>query len=136
MKTPTTHEKKWSCCGAVTVVSEAHEWENGTCSECGYVCSHTGGKATCTNKAKCEVCGAEYGELDGGNHSDMKHIDAKAATKGAEGNIEYWCCDDCGKYFADAAAKQEITEADTVTAKLPEEKPTSPKTGDTSHLAL
>ena len=59
-----------------------------------------------------------------------------AATKTSEGNIEYWYCSGCGKYYKDAKATQEITKADTVTAKLPEEKPTSPKTGDTSNLTL
>ena len=97
---------------------------------------HTGGTATCTDKAICETCGESYGELNANNHADMKHIDAKAATKTAEGNTEYWYCEDCNKYFADKDGAKEITKADTVTAKLPEEKPTSPKTGDTSNLAL
>ena len=97
---------------------------------------HTGGTATCTDKAICEVCGESYGELDSNNHADLKHIEAKAATKTAEGNTEYWYCEDCGKYFSDKDGAKEITKADTVTAKLPEEKPTSPKTGDTSNLAL
>ena len=78
---------------------------------------HTGGKATCKDKAKCEVCGAEYGEIDAKNHTDLKHIPAKVATKTAEGNIEYWYCDGCKKYFSDAAATKEITKAATVTAK-------------------
>ena len=96
----------------------------------------SGGKATCAEKAVCEVCGESYGELNANNHADMKHIEAKAATKTAEGNIEYWYCEDCDKYFADKDGNKEITKADTVTAKLPDEKPTSPKTGDTSNLAL
>ena len=97
---------------------------------------HTGGTATCKDRAICEVCGESYGELNANNHADMKHVEAKAATKTAEGNIEYWYCDSCGKYFADKDGLKEITKADTVTAKLPEEKPVSPKTGDTSNLAL
>ena len=79
---------------------------------------HTGGKATCTERAVCEVCGKAYGDLDGNHHANLKHIPAKAATKTAGGNIEYWYCEDCGKYFADAAATKEIKQADTVTAKL------------------
>ena len=72
------------------------------CDYCGKkLTEHTGGKATCKDKAKCEVCGAEYGEFDANNHSDLKYIDAKAATKDAEGNIEYWYCEGCGKYFSD-----------------------------------
>ena len=95
----------------------------------------SGGKATCTEKAVCEVCGKAYGELDANNHADLKHIDAKAATKDAEGNIEYWYCEDCGKYYSDAEGTKEITKAATVTAKLPDD-PKSPQTGDNSNFML
>ena len=267
-QTKTTHEKKWNCCGDVIVASEAHEWSDGACSECGYKClhndtdenhicdicekiisnhedadkdhicdycgktisnhedadndhvcdyckkvisnhedadknhicdycekvitnhedtdknhicdycekiisnhedadknhvcdycgktisnhedtdnnhicdhcgkiitNHTGGKATCAEKAVCEVCGKAYGELDANHHADLKHIEAKAATKDAEGNTEYWYCEACGKYYDDAAATKEIKIADTVTAKLPDDSK-SPKTGDNSNLML
>ena len=80
---------------------------------------HTGGTATCKDKAICEVCGESYGKLDPNNHANLKHIDAKAATKTSEGNIEYWYCDGCNKYYKDTKATQEITKAQTVTAKLP-----------------
>ena len=92
---------------------------------------HTGGKATCTERAVCEVCGKAFGDLDGNHHANLKHIDAKAATKTAGGNIEYWYCEDCGKYFADAAATKEIKQADTVTAKL-SGAAKSPQTGGNS----
>ena len=125
------------------------------CDLCGKTLSeHTGGTATCKDKAKCAVCGESYGELDANNHSNLKHIEAKAATKTAEGNIEYWYCADCGKYYKDAKATQEITKEQTVTAKLPSDNNTSaggstgnnnkpssnatalPQTGDTSNPAL
>ena len=93
---------------------------------------HTGGTATCTKKAVCEVCGKAYGEPDPKNHTDLKHIPAKAATEDAEGNIEYWYCSGCGKYYSDKDGTKEITKADTVTAKLPK----SPQTGDISNLML
>ena len=96
---------------------------------------HTGGTATCKDKAICEVCGESYGKLDPNNHANLKHIDAKAATKTSEGNIEYWYCDGCNKYYKDAKATQEITKAQTVTAKLPDDSK-SPQTGDNSNLAL
>lgn len=104
----------------------------------------SGGKATCRDKAKCAVCGAEYGKLDAKNHADLKHIPAKAATWVAEGNIEYWYCEGCGRYFSDRDGTKEIRRADTVTAKRksssaaakPEDDPKSPGTGDTSNLAL
>lgn len=92
---------------------------------------HTGGKATCAERAVCEICGKAYGEPDPKNHTDLKHIPAKAATKTAGGNIEYWYCEDCGKYFADAAATKEIKQADTVTAKL-SGTAKSPQTGGDS----
>ena len=92
---------------------------------------HTGGTATCTERAVCEICGKAFGDLDGNHHANLKHIDAKAATKTAEGNIEYWYCEDCGKYFADAAATKEIKQADTVTAKL-SGAAKSPQTGGDS----
>ena len=93
---------------------------------------HTGGKSTCTQKAVCEVCGKAYGEPDPKNHTGLKHIPAKAATEDAEGNIEYWHCSGCGKYYSDKDGTKEIKKADTVTAKLPK----SPPTGDTSNLML
>ncbi len=92
---------------------------------------HTGGTATCTERAVCEVCGKAYGEPDPKNHTNLKHIPAKAATKTAGGNIEYWYCEDCDKYFADAAATKEIKQADTVTAKL-SGAAKSPQTGGNS----
>ena len=101
-----------------------HECANESCDvtdnagKDGYA-EHSGGKATCKAKAVCEICKASYGNLDPNNHTDLKHIDAKAATAAAEGNIEYWYCEDCDKYFSDAAATKEITKAQTVTAKLP-----------------
>ena len=112
------------------------------CDLCGKTLSeHSGGKATCKDKAKCEFCGGSYGELNVNNHSDLKHFSAVAATKTAEGNIEYWYCSGCKKYYKDAAATQEIKQADTVTAKRPSGTITpgadkSPQTGDNSKLLL
>ena len=107
-----------------------HDWsvwtsnDDGThsrCCTCNAVekekCS--GGMATCIAKAVCEICKESYGSPDPNNHADLKHIDAKAATAAEEGNIEYWYCGGCKKYFSDAAATKEITKAATVTAKLP-----------------
>ena len=95
----------------------------------------SGGKATCIEKAVCEVCGKAYGKPDSNNHTDLKHIDAKAATEDAEGNIEYWYCGGCDKYYSDKDGINEIKKADTVTAKLPGD-PKSPRTGNASDLAL
>ena len=118
------------------------------CDPCGKTLSeHSGGTATCKNKAKCKICGESYGDLNANNHSDLKHFPAVAATKTTEGNIEYWYCEGCGKYFSDKDGTKEIKKADTVTAKLPSDnngsnnKPgnnatTSPQTGDNSNFAL
>ena len=95
----------------------------------------SGGKATCIEKAVCEVCGKAYGKPDSNNHTDLKHIDAKAATEDSEGNIEYWYCEGCDKYYSDKDGINEIKKADTVTAKLPGD-PKSPRTGNASDLAL
>ena len=95
----------------------------------------SGGKATCTEKAVCEYCGKAYGKPDLNNHTDLKHIDAKAATEDTEGNIEYWYCGGCDKHYSDKDGINEIKKADTVTAKLPG-NPKSPRTGNASDLAL
>ena len=93
---------------------------------------HTGGTATCTVEAVCEACGNPYGALDAKNHTNLVHIPAKTATADAEGNIEYWYCKDCGKYYSDAAATKELTKAETVIRKLPK----TPQTGDGADLML
>ena len=77
----------------------------------------SGGTATCTEKAKCSVCGVGYGDLNPAHHANLVNVPAKAATTSAEGNIEYWHCGGCGKYYKDAAAQDEITQEDTVIAK-------------------
>ena len=103
------------------------------CDYCGKVITnHIGGKETCRDKAVCEVCGKSYGKLDPNNHTDLKHFPAKAVTEDADGNIEYWYCSGCNKYYSDKDGTKEIAKADTVTAKLPK----SPPTGDTSNLML
>ena len=116
-------------CGKV--ISDHEDADNNhICDYCGKVITnHIGGKETCRDKAVCEVCGKAYGELDPKNHTDLMHIPTKAATEDSEGNIEYWYCSGCGKYYSDKDGTKEIAKADTVTAKLPK----SPKTGDNSN---
>ena len=63
-------------------------------------------------------------------NGELKHshqatrVPAKEATYDATGNIEYWYCAECDKYFADAALTKEISKTDTVIPKL--EKPGQP----------
>lgn len=106
--------------------NETEHWQVCTCGVVFHKAAHSGGKATCKAKAVCEICKESYGSPDLNNHANLKHINAKATTAAAEGNIEYWYCGDCDKYFSDAAATKEITKTDTVTAKLPQ--PTTPPT--------
>ena len=97
------------------------------------LCAHKGGEATCKDKAVCEICGEEYGETDPENHTALKHYEANAATETAEGNIEYWHCDGCDKYFSDADATEEIDGDDIVIAKLtPKKDESGSKTDDGS----
>ena len=139
-KTISNHEdadKNHICDYCEKIISNHEDTDkNHICDYCGKVITnHTGGKATCTEKAICEYCGKAYGELDVNNHTDLKHFPAKAATKTAEGNIEYWYCGGCDKYYSDKDGINEIKKADTVTAKLPGDTK-SPRTGNASDLAL
>ncbi|MCQ2455426.1 MAG: cohesin domain-containing protein [Clostridia bacterium] len=76
---------------------------------------HFGGTATCKAKAVCKDCGVEYGDYAA--HQLTKH-DRVEPTFENDGNIEYWTCDECGKYFSDAEGKNEINAQDTVIGKL------------------
>ena len=102
-----------------------HSWKcvNAGCTALGYVndqgksvegskaCS--GGTATCTEKAICEECNTAYGEEP--THQLVKVNEVKATCKTA-GNIAYYKCtvDSCGKFFSDAAGKEEIVDHDSV----------------------
>ena len=111
---------------------------------------HIGVTATCVDKAKCDICLAAYGDVDTTNHSDLRHVTKVDATATADGNIEYWYCEGCGKYFSDKNGTKEIKKADIVTAKLkddskspqtgdnskPKDDSNSPQAGDNSNLAL
>lgn len=78
------------------------------------------GTATCTEKAICEICGAEYGEVNAFNHTNLVKTEANPATHMTVGNTEYWYCDGCDKYFSDAAGTTEISIKDTIIPKLAE----------------
>jgi len=112
-RTAFNHEQKWNCCGAVIVASEAHEWKDGVCRECGYVCLHN-------DADKDHIC--DYCKKTISKHvdKDKNHI-----------------CDYCEKTISanEDAPTKEIKKADTVTAKLPDDSK-SPQTGDNSNLIL
>ncbi len=77
-----------------------------------------GGTATCKDRAICDDCKTAYGALEPHNNTNLQHFPAKEATKDAEGNIEYWYCDGCGRYYSDMDGTMEIQKADTVIEKL------------------
>ena len=124
-------------------VEHADKNKDHNCDYCGEKLSeHSGGTATCKDKAVCDICGEAYGEL--APHV-LSHVAAKAATTEAEGNKEYWHCSICDKYFSDENATTEIKLSDTVIAKLEpettteakkEEQKDMPKTGDDSNMLL
>ena len=112
-RTAFNHEQKWNCCGAVIVASEAHEWKDGVCRECGYVCLHN----DADKDHICDYCKKTISEhVD----KDKNHI-----------------CDYCEKTISarEDAPTEEIKKANTVTAKLPDDSK-SPQTGDNSNLIL
>lgn len=100
--------------------------------------SHFGGTADCQTPAICSLCGVSYGTKNPNVHANLTHVDAKAATAESAGNIEYWHCEKCGKYYSDAKAAHEITLEQTVIEKLPGKEAVNnlPKTGDDSRVAL
>jgi hypothetical protein len=89
------------------------------CDYCGQeISKHSGGTATCNEFAKCTVCGKTYGDKDIDNHVNLKQFPEKAATADEEGNIEYWYCDGCKKYFSDENGTNEIEQENIVIKKL------------------
>ena len=83
-----------------------------TCCEEGYT-----GDTWCTD---CNTKLAAGTQTDKLAHS-LTVVEAKAATVTEQGNIKYYLCEDCGKYFSDAEGENEISLADTVIQKLPPE---------------
>ena len=77
---------------------------------------HTvGTPASCKAPAVCRYCGESFGDPAPGNHGGLlRRVDKVNATSTADGNIEYWYCSGCGKYYLDAAAGREITRGDTI----------------------
>lgn len=76
--------------------------------------AHENGTATCSAQAICSVCNEPYGSTDPNNHTDIQHVARVESDIGKSGNIEYWYCTGCEKYFSDAALTKEITKQQTV----------------------
>ena len=122
-QTAETHQKKYDCCGADITNVEAHIWKDGVCKVCNYQCGHTGGNATCVKKALCTICGEEYGTYNMSIHEDLHLVAAKEATMKDEGNIEYWYCNACDRYYIRQDGLVEIEKSQTVIAKLKDTTP-------------
>lgn len=105
------------------------------------VIEHKGGTANCKEQAVCTECGNPYGETDPKAHKEaLQHVEAKSATTEEAGNIEYWYCVDCDKYYSDKDGNTEIAKAAITVEKLGSPSnhptPTSPATGDNSYIWL
>ena len=110
-----TFENTWTS-------DETDHWHKCTKSECFKIAdlnTHSGGTSTCVKGKICTTCNKEYGLLDSTNHSNLKHIEAKAPTTSSQGNIEYWYCDGCNKYYSNENADVEITKESTQIPILP-----------------
>jgi hypothetical protein len=114
------HEHSWS---NKWQKNETHHWHECTAANCPITdnskkdnyASHSGGTATCKDRAICEICNEEYGDLA---PHELTHITAKEATVAEFGNTEYWYCRVCDRYFSDENAENEIEPTDTAISKL------------------
>ena len=99
--------------------------------------------ATCTEKgvavdtAKAVLDGKEYTSINENSAVEIaalghkaEKVEGKAPTATEPGNIEYWYCDGCNKYYSDKNAAKEIRKADTVIAKLKSDPNDQKKTTD------
>ena len=92
-QTAETHQAFYLCCGAAASAEANHSWnDESVCSECGYGCAHTGGTATCTALAVCDICGHTYGELL--PHDYRWVIDQEATTEAT--GLKHEECTACG----------------------------------------
>lgn len=98
-----------------------------TCTDKGvkdhYECARTGCGALFEDEAGTKPLTDKDVEISATGH-DLEHVAAKEPTKTATGNIEYWHCKRCDKYFSDKDATAEIRKEDTVIPQLKEEKHT------------
>ena len=131
-RTAFVHEQKWNCCGAVIVASEAHEWKDGVCRECGYECLHND-----TDKNHiCDYCKKTISEHVDKDKNHICDYCEKTISEHVDKDKNH-ICDYCEKTISahEDAPTEEIKKADTVTAKLPDDSK-SPQTGDNSNLIL
>lgn len=93
VQTAETHQAFYLCCGAAAGAEANHSWnDESVCTECGYGCAHTGGTATCTALAVCDICGHTYGDLL--PHDYRWVIDQEATTEAT--GLKHEECTVCG----------------------------------------
>ena len=93
VQTAETHQAFYLCCGAAAGAEANHSWnDESVCTECGYGCAHTGGTATCTALAVCDICGHTYGDLL--PHDYRWVIDQEATTEAT--GLKHEECTACG----------------------------------------
>ena len=131
-RTAFNHEQKWNCCGAVIVASEVHEWKDGVCRECGYVCLHN----DADKDHICDYCKKTISEHVDKDKNHICDYCEKTISEHEDKDKDH-ICDYCKKTISahEDAPTEEIKKADTVTAKLPDDSK-SPQTGDNSNLIL
>lgn len=89
-----THMKKWTCCGAITVAEQNHNWNDIVCTDCGYGCVHEGGgEPTCKTLPVCEHCGTTYGMYSSSNHEGKADYITTSTT-----HTGYFDC--CGALYS------------------------------------
>ena len=130
-RTAFNHEQKWNCCGAVIVASEAHEWKDGVCRECGYVCLHN----DADKDHVCDYCKKTISEHEDKDKNHICDYCEKTISEHEDKDKDH-ICDYCKKTISahEDATPEEIKKPDTVTAKPDDSK--SPQTGDNSNLVL
>lgn len=93
VQTAETHQAFYLCCSAAAGAEANHSWnDESVCTECGYGCAHTGGTATCTALAVCDICGHTYGDLL--PHDYRWVIDQEATTEAT--GLKHEECTACG----------------------------------------
>lgn len=84
--------------------------------------------ATCTQSGsktiKCSKCGSTRQEYSSAKGHDLTHVERVEATTEYAGNIEYWYCSRCNKYFRDKNGNNQISQQDTIIAQLPKQQET------------
>ncbi|MGN0293710.1 MAG: hypothetical protein ACI4D3_06880 [Lachnospiraceae bacterium] len=76
---------------------------------------HTGGSATCVNKAVCEICGLEYGEIEPDNHLDSVLRNAAEPAWTTDGYTGDMVCRDCGAIVEKGSVIKADTTKDAIT---------------------